>query len=1298
MPAAKQLHEPLSEADLTSILEFIVKPAAARILCPTLLTPPPSSAAAGPSTSSSTAATHGPTLLCAVVSLQLAVVELLAWAHRCTDTGANPRHAPLLSTMRRVVVLQREYPFWYAYGDEKVVAKAVSRHLEEGSPPTLAELAPSLAKLLGKRAGGDPLERLKSSRRVSPDTPLLPHLVRLLDPPSLIAALQAQAAAPSTIAAKAASAASAAFSVQSQEAVSWLLTNLLDMAAPGTPVAPDAKLTAAILVGLPAVDWQPVWRLWLDPRVIVGFRGLPPSAAASSALLTREYTHAVRPKGPLGLMRKQDKGNAGAACWSDGLESKVPSSGGRLSRGDDVWPVLRAALRACLPVAASAPADPDSASATTQPARTAHSAPQSLSTLERVLVGPLADALQQQENQSPGVSAVRQEQQEEEQEDGYSLGARLHAARSTHVADCFLAQLLPLLPEMSPQSVEATSSPLEEVLSQVLCDRPSPPHLIMAVAGSLGNAVLAALSRQSSAPHPSPIPPPRTLCLLWLAAGRAGSASEEGRDDSTLFHQQWAQRLLETLLNLGPHAVMTPPAGGGGDVVATALAVLLCSLWCCPESVPQLLSPSVWGTLAALCEGVAQAGTWPILHYPHAPDSAAAVPPHVTDPAEHQPTFSLSASPTCVLLCCVLRSADAHMQGNRTGVPLPYDPQKDHRHAQLITLLLNAFSTACTSAAAQPLAGEAAPAGSRQAYEDVAEAVVQLAEALGVVVCGDDRGPRDAWQPAAISSHQLADLNGRDSRSSIASPTMTGFAGYDAAASWLCAALHGVVSVGSTVLGEAAADALSTLAALTSGPTATLRRAVLRVGGASTIESLLTLATDVCWPPACVAPAVCLLMQLCAAAPPAAAPQPPPRDTDGLATASTAALADGSSDGGLAAAVQAAVERLLDCSSRGDSDTQGRSHARMLLPAVIDAASVLGARELEAWVAVVARTSAVSDRQRQEQQPAEVQPAIAAAAAAARSSLAARYLEAAVQSCASLSRGAPWAAMCPSSSNNSGGASPGVAYWPGFKHLATLARHISAAQDRPQYAPCLPALVDLLGCTPHKDVRALCSDLCGLLLGLGAEDQRKLQLGFGSWLKTPGASYALAGPVGAAEAGAAVAAGSAPPGQSFILADVARRRETHMASIRSEDFDEAHAWLQRQVERRSADGGGGTAAGSSAAGAVGASGAQRGNGGLVLTRTTVQNLQHIEAAVEAELPLLLSGDTGVGKSASVAHVAASQGKQLIRFNMSAQVRAVALAAHLQQHNHILFIKLVVQLHRRTDVRRDLGASWSSAQR
>eukprot|EP00775_Hariotina_reticulata_P003371 gene3371-3646_t len=59
--------------------------------------------------------------------------------------------------------------------------------------------------------------------------------------------------------------------------------------------------------------------------------------------------------------------------------------------------------------------------------------------------------------------------------------------------------------------------------------------------------------------------------------------------------------------------------------------------------------------------------------------------------------------------------------------------------------------------------------------------------------------------------------------------------------------------------------------------------------------------------------------------------------------------------------------------------------------------------------------------------------------------------------------------------------------------------------------------------------------------------------------------------------------------------------------------------------------------------------------GLVLTPTTLENINRVLDVVDNPAPLLLEGPTGVGKSATVTEAAGRLGKRLVRFNLSSSI-------------------------------------------
>jgi hypothetical protein len=70
---------------------------------------------------------------------------------------------------------------------------------------------------------------------------------------------------------------------------------------------------------------------------------------------------------------------------------------------------------------------------------------------------------------------------------------------------------------------------------------------------------------------------------------------------------------------------------------------------------------------------------------------------------------------------------------------------------------------------------------------------------------------------------------------------------------------------------------------------------------------------------------------------------------------------------------------------------------------------------------------------------------------------------------------------------------------------------------------------------------------------------------------------------------------------------------------------------------------------------------------MVMTVTAQRNVTKVEDAIAQRCPLLLSGPTGVGKSATVAEVARRHGRKLLRVNMSSRMTEQDLLGHLELH-------------------------------
>jgi len=149
-------------------------------------------------------------------------------------------------------------------------------------------------------------------------------------------------------------------------------------------------------------------------------------------------------------------------------------------------------------------------------------------------------------------------------------------------------------------------------------------------------------------------------------------------------------------------------------------------------------------------------------------------------------------------------------------------------------------------------------------------------------------------------------------------------------------------------------------------------------------------------------------------------------------------------------------------------------------------------------------------------------------------------------------------------------------------------------------------------------------------------------------------------------------AGAAPSGQLatsvyFFSSQQQAAQQVH-AAIKAEDFHHAARLLKAHVKSvelaAAAQGAAGDvyvrlpnlgAAEQSSVPAAATADCSSSSSSMVLTPTTIDNLNHIMDVVQNPAPLLLEGATGVGKSATVAEAARRQGKQLMRFNMSSSL-------------------------------------------
>lgn len=231
------------------------------------------------------------------------------------------------------------------------------------------------------------------------------------------------------------------------------------------------------------------------------------------------------------------------------------------------------------------------------------------------------------------------------------------------------------------------------------------------------------------------------------------------------------------------------------------------------------------------------------------------------------------------------------------------------------------------------------------------------------------------------------------------------------------------------------------------------------------------------------------------------------------------------------------------------------------------------------------------------------------------------------------------------------------------RHLLMLTQVLVASRgqvDRLRlFAACAHEVVELLG-SAEQQVRRCAADLLGCLADLpaGSPERKALAAAYGS--TAAGSGGGSGSSVAAAQD--AWAGSPAASGQPCSIAAEVRQAAagSHFLGISSDrDFDAASLAVQQVQASMAASAAGSAPLGGEGAAALEATAATAagaaGGSGLVLTATTLRNLQVIDEAAACGQPLLLSGATGVGKSASIAHVARKAGTRAIRVNMSDKV-------------------------------------------
>ena len=1173
---------PLPEEGLQCILEVIIKPAAARVLDPTL---PGAAAAAGTADTRRRAA--------AVMEVQLAFVELVRWLHRSSRALAG--HDAIMGKTMAIIAQLVEYPYWYGLVDKsnkedyearKAAKKELTKRLAVPPPdkhplarkhktlvPAASTAVPSASAegTAGAAAGSSS----SSSNRSSGPVHFFPYLMGIL------MAVPRQ-------------------SPESRATAAWLAVELLRCADPKVQAAlapPPPSLSPspawALVPPPPSLGdldcWAPMWRMWLDPHVAVavGAGSFPLPADPDGLLYGGEVLL------PMSVSAKQEV----TVTWSDGTETRQPAGAGRRlardAQGLACWGALvQAALGAVLQ--ASQPAGVDASTEGIAEAPILRSLAAELAALPTppTQIGDSAAAAATC-NDSGSLEKPEQAQP-----------AALARVRREHVLSALVSCLLPFL---TGQRLAVAAHVLTELLPAAA------PWLAGEVVTLYGEITEAAAAARGRAASGVSVPMPMVLLRAPAVMPEVSAMMELWAAQGAPFHHQWVPRLLTALL--GPlaaadaqqrSAAATAPVPGAHASVY-ALPLLLRSALMSPAIALGCLTVEALDELLRLCS------TWS----PSASTAAAATPAAATENV-------CPAAMLTELLCAIAATA-----ASDSGPPVP----KEHR-AKAVAILLHAV---CATAS-DPAASSSAAAGGAVGGASADAAGKQQLLTVALVQVTADRSAVEEWQGSLLAPTapgQQSPASAATAAEEVAAVLATAAAAALAPGSFGTSSIHGAAAA-AAVTGETATLLLRASRALAAGPLAlSLRRALVAHNQAVALSSLQHLLDAALMDRASISAAavsdliVPLMMQLC-----------------GAATLLPSAAVAASPHVPLPPTVRTAVLRLL---------------APEQLPAVVAAGASLGGVELEGWVAAVLASALPTAVDAGERSHLPVGMA------------AADFFDAVIRVCS----GEPGAGGLAGTRASALGAAA---------HLATMARVLShcpspwspstssqASADANQHLQVdttsngagsssrwrcldssLPALVRLRATSTSRDVQRSCCELLVVLLQLGESDRQALMRPWSSGWIPPTATTEAGAKCGPSNgANSAAAGGSSAP---FLCAETGQRNRQLPPVVRSEDFDLALATLQAQMLQPSAT------APATAAQQDGTASSARVPSDLILTPTTQRNVQLIREAAESGVPLLLSGDTGVGKTATVAHVAASLGRKLVRFNLSSKVGVRSCAA------------------------------------
>jgi hypothetical protein len=384
-----QRYPTLTDAQLRHIMEYIIRPAAARVF------QPPCVSAPAQSSDDAVGASSDRERVCLRTAAHSVVLSAFASLMRCLGTSAQSagNYESAMAESLELIASLTEYSFWFRLADRRA-DRSYLLHV-----PQLMTAGPKEATRLMKAAQKQSdvaREQLVKGKTSGPNHPL----IRLKD--TVPGSDRLQQHLSSLLGGEDFTSCSSQLP-EGRDGVAWLLAQLL------------LRMDSAQAVGaVQAVGWQPALRLWLNPRVATALgRGV---SLHSGSQLGGSRVTVEADKQSRDSRNKQ-------LVWSDGAVSPVHGVS-QLARPDELWPLLKTALSAVLE-------QPEG------PTRL-----EGVQTLLRPLPSLLTGALELLAGEVLGPELL-----------GHSLSPQqLAQLQAAHMRTCILDQLLPLLRESCPDA------------------------------------------------------------------------------------------------------------------------------------------------------------------------------------------------------------------------------------------------------------------------------------------------------------------------------------------------------------------------------------------------------------------------------------------------------------------------------------------------------------------------------------------------------------------------------------------------------------------------------------------------------------------------------------------------------------------------------------------------------------------------------------------------------------------------------------------------------------------------------